>query len=104
MALVSHLIPVETRFHETNVDITYSRYRKHGDLSLDESFFPVVWDDTGYRKPRSAGRADLGYGAGPGSMSSGARPPSTTTRAQACGRHRRRIFSRCWSSTPRTRS
>ena len=40
MALVSHLIPVEARFHETNTDLVYSRYRRHGDLSLDESFFP----------------------------------------------------------------
>jgi len=51
MALVSHLIPVEARFHETNVDVTYSRYRRRGDLSLDESFFPVVWDETRYRTP-----------------------------------------------------
>jgi 2-oxoglutarate-dependent dioxygenase len=51
MALVSHFVPVETRFHETNVDVTYSRYRRRGDLSLDESFFPVVWDETGYRTP-----------------------------------------------------
>ena len=59
MALVSHLIPVETRFHETNVDITYSRYRKHCDLSLDESFFPVVWNDTGYRTSWLAELPDL---------------------------------------------
>jgi ectoine hydroxylase-related dioxygenase (phytanoyl-CoA dioxygenase family) len=51
MALVSHLIPVEARFHETNVDVTYSRYRRRGDLSMDESFFPVVWSETGYRTP-----------------------------------------------------
>jgi ectoine hydroxylase-related dioxygenase (phytanoyl-CoA dioxygenase family) len=51
MALVSHLIPAETRFHETNVDVTYSRYRRRGDLSLDESFFPVLWDESGYRTP-----------------------------------------------------
>jgi len=51
MALVSHLIPVEARFHETNVDPVYSRYRRRGDLSLDESFFPVLWDETGYRTP-----------------------------------------------------
>ena len=49
MALVSHFVPVETRFHETNIDVTYSRYRRRGDLSLDESFFPVVWDESGYR-------------------------------------------------------
>nr|MBA3375171.1 phytanoyl-CoA dioxygenase family protein [Actinomycetota bacterium] len=51
MALVSHMIPVETRFHETNVDVTYSRYRRRGDLALDESFFPVLWDESGYRTP-----------------------------------------------------
>jgi ectoine hydroxylase-related dioxygenase (phytanoyl-CoA dioxygenase family) len=50
-ALVSHLLPVEVRFHETNVDLIYSRYRRRGDLSLDESFFPVVWDESGYRTP-----------------------------------------------------
>jgi ectoine hydroxylase-related dioxygenase (phytanoyl-CoA dioxygenase family) len=51
MALVSHFVPVETRFHEVNVDVTYSRYRRRGDLSLDESFFPVVWDESAYRTP-----------------------------------------------------
>jgi len=51
MALVSHMLAVETRFHETNVDLVYSRYRRHGDLSLDESFFPVIWDESGYRTP-----------------------------------------------------
>jgi 2-oxoglutarate-dependent dioxygenase len=51
MALVSHFIPVEARFHETNVDVTYSRSRRRGDLSLDESFFPVVWEESGYRTP-----------------------------------------------------
>ncbi len=51
MALVSHFVPLETRFHETNVDITYSRYRRRDDLSLDESFFPIVWSESGYRTP-----------------------------------------------------
>ena len=51
MALVSHMLPVEVRFHERNVDLIYSRYRRQGDLSLDESFFPVLWDETGYRSP-----------------------------------------------------
>ena len=35
----------------THVDPIYSRYRRHGDLTLDESFFPVVWDECGYRTP-----------------------------------------------------
>jgi ectoine hydroxylase-related dioxygenase (phytanoyl-CoA dioxygenase family) len=59
MALVSHFVPVETRFHETNVDVTYSRYRRRGDLTLDESFFPVVWSETGYRTPWLAELASL---------------------------------------------
>ena len=59
MALVSHMIPVEARFHEVNVDVTYSRYRRRGDLSLDESFFPVMWDETGYRTPWLAGLPDI---------------------------------------------
>ena len=49
-------VPVETRFHPTEVDLIYSRYRRRADLSLDESFFPVVWDQTG---GRSAWLAEL---------------------------------------------
>jgi hypothetical protein len=30
------------------------------DLSLDESFFPVVWDETGYRTPWLSALPDLG--------------------------------------------
>ena len=47
MALVSHMLPAQARFHETNVDVNYSRYRRRGDLSMDESFFPVLWDRGG---------------------------------------------------------
>jgi ectoine hydroxylase-related dioxygenase (phytanoyl-CoA dioxygenase family) len=50
-ALVSHLLPAHARFHPTNVDPTYSRYRRRGDLSMDESFFPVLYDETGGRTP-----------------------------------------------------
>ena len=49
MALVSHMLPVEARFHPVNVDLTYSRYRRRDDLSMDESFFPVMWDESGGR-------------------------------------------------------
>jgi hypothetical protein len=45
------MLPVEVRFHELHVDVIYSRYKRRGDLSLDESFFPVMWDETGYRTP-----------------------------------------------------
>ncbi len=45
------MLPSNARFHETNVDVNYSRYRRRGDLSMDESFFPVLWDRDGYRTP-----------------------------------------------------
>jgi ectoine hydroxylase-related dioxygenase (phytanoyl-CoA dioxygenase family) len=51
MALVSHMLPADVRFHHEQVDLVYSRYRKRGDLSLDESFFPVMWHENGYRPP-----------------------------------------------------
>jgi ectoine hydroxylase-related dioxygenase (phytanoyl-CoA dioxygenase family) len=51
MALVSHMLPAHARFHHANVDVVYSRYRRRGDASMDESFFPIMWDETGYRTP-----------------------------------------------------
>ncbi len=51
MALVSHLLPSEARFHHRNVDVVYSRYRRRGDTSMDESYFPILWDAMGYRTP-----------------------------------------------------
>ena len=48
--------PASTRRTSTS---TYSRYRRRGDLSLDESFFPVVWDESGYRTPWLAELPDL---------------------------------------------
>jgi ectoine hydroxylase-related dioxygenase (phytanoyl-CoA dioxygenase family) len=59
MALVSHMLPVEARFHPMNVDLIYSRYRRRGDLSMDESFFPVMWDETGGRTEWLADLPDL---------------------------------------------
>jgi ectoine hydroxylase-related dioxygenase (phytanoyl-CoA dioxygenase family) len=48
-AVISHLIPVDAEFHPMNVDPVYSRYRRVGDTSMDESFFPVVWAADGRR-------------------------------------------------------
>jgi ectoine hydroxylase-related dioxygenase (phytanoyl-CoA dioxygenase family) len=58
-ALVSHMLAAETRFHPTNVDLIYSRYRTRGDLSMDESFFPVMFDESGYRTPWLADLPDI---------------------------------------------
>ena len=40
-------------------DLNYSRYRRRGDLSMDESFFPVMWDASGYRTPWLAELPDI---------------------------------------------
>jgi ectoine hydroxylase-related dioxygenase (phytanoyl-CoA dioxygenase family) len=48
-SLVSHLIPADARFHPENVDPVYSRYRRVGDATMDESYFPIVWTGDGRR-------------------------------------------------------
>jgi 2-oxoglutarate-dependent dioxygenase len=48
-ALVSHLVPADTRFHAEYVDPVYSRYRRRGDLTMDETYFPIVWTRDGRR-------------------------------------------------------
>ena len=48
-AVISHLVPVNAEFHPEHTDPVYSRYRRVGDMTLDESFFPVVWTRDGKR-------------------------------------------------------
>ena len=48
-AVISHLIRADARFHPDNVDPVYSRYRRAGETSMDESFFPIVWTRGGGR-------------------------------------------------------
>jgi ectoine hydroxylase-related dioxygenase (phytanoyl-CoA dioxygenase family) len=48
-AVISHLVPVGARFHPEHVDPVYSRYRRKETMSLDESFFPIVWTRHGSR-------------------------------------------------------
>jgi ectoine hydroxylase-related dioxygenase (phytanoyl-CoA dioxygenase family) len=48
-AVISHLVRTDAEFHPEHVDPVYSRYRRVGDLSLDESFFPIVWTRDGRR-------------------------------------------------------
>ncbi|MFM7424333.1 MAG: phytanoyl-CoA dioxygenase family protein [Elainella sp.] len=45
-----HTIPAQTRFHATNrPGYIYGRYKRIGDTNMDESFFPVLWSQEGYR-------------------------------------------------------
>jgi ectoine hydroxylase-related dioxygenase (phytanoyl-CoA dioxygenase family) len=65
-AVISHLAPAATRFHPEHVDPVYSRYRRAGDTTMDESFFPIIWTRDGRRSawldslPELVGAADGG--------------------------------------------
>jgi hypothetical protein len=41
----------EARFHPAVTGYLYSRYKRFGDDTMDESFFPIIWRDDGYRSP-----------------------------------------------------
>jgi phytanoyl-CoA hydroxylase len=48
-SLVAHCMSSEARFHPESVGYIYSRYKRFGDDSMDETFFPVTWRSDGYR-------------------------------------------------------
>ena len=48
-AVISHLLPAGVEFHPEHADPVYSRYRRRDDMSLDESYFPIVWTKDGRR-------------------------------------------------------
>jgi phytanoyl-CoA hydroxylase len=50
-ALVAHCMSSEARFHPSTVGYLYSRYKRFGDDSMDETFFPITWRNDGYRSP-----------------------------------------------------
>jgi ectoine hydroxylase-related dioxygenase (phytanoyl-CoA dioxygenase family) len=49
-SIISHMISSDTRWNPTNPHPIYSRYRRPGEIEMDEAFFPVLWRD-GYRTP-----------------------------------------------------
>ncbi len=50
-SVVAHCMSSEARFHDTNVGAIYGRYKRHGSTEMDESFFPILWREDGYRTP-----------------------------------------------------
>ncbi|MFO1060123.1 MAG: phytanoyl-CoA dioxygenase family protein [Dongiaceae bacterium] len=48
-ALVAHCLSSAARFHPTEISYIYSRYKRAGDETMDESFFPILWTRDGYR-------------------------------------------------------
>ncbi|MFN3461291.1 MAG: phytanoyl-CoA dioxygenase family protein [Oceanibaculum sp.] len=50
-SLVAHCLTSEARFHPTEISYIYSRYRRQDDVTMDESYFPILWRADGYRSP-----------------------------------------------------
>ena len=50
-AVIAHCISSAATFHPTDISYIYSRYKKVGSVEMDESYFPVMWRDDGYRTP-----------------------------------------------------
>ncbi len=44
-----HVLPIEAQFSDRAGGYIYRRYQRTGDPALDESFFPVLWSETGHR-------------------------------------------------------
>jgi ectoine hydroxylase-related dioxygenase (phytanoyl-CoA dioxygenase family) len=49
-SIISHLISTDTRWNPEHNHPIYSRYRRPGEVEIDEAFFPVLWQG-GYRTP-----------------------------------------------------
>ena len=49
-SIISHMISSATRWNPAAAHPVYSRYRRPGEIELDEAFFPILWRD-GYRTP-----------------------------------------------------
>lgn len=50
-SLVAHCMSSEARFHPSTTGYIYSRYKRFGDDTMDETHFPITWRADGYRSP-----------------------------------------------------
>lgn len=48
-SVVAHCMAGDATFHPSNNSAIYSRYKTQHSLDMDESFFPVLWRNDGYR-------------------------------------------------------
>jgi phytanoyl-CoA hydroxylase len=55
-----HLLPEGARFSDRPGGYIYRRYQRTGDPSLDESFFPLLWSESGRRTGWIDGYCDTG--------------------------------------------
>lgn len=55
-ALVSHCVPEDAKFHDTNCGGTgriYRKYKLNNSNRLENSFFPLIWSETSYEVTES---------------------------------------------------
>jgi ectoine hydroxylase-related dioxygenase (phytanoyl-CoA dioxygenase family) len=50
-SVIAHCISSAALFHPTQISYIYSRYKKVNSEEMDESYFPVLWREDGYRTP-----------------------------------------------------
>jgi len=48
-SIVAHCMSSENEFHPTEVGYIYSRYKRFGDPKMDETHFPILWREDGYK-------------------------------------------------------
>ncbi|MFT4561625.1 MAG: phytanoyl-CoA hydroxylase [Gammaproteobacteria bacterium] len=63
-SIVAHCMTSEARHHRVNVSPIYSRYKRFNDDALDETYFPILWRNDGYRTPflDPYSRREIGWG------------------------------------------
>jgi len=63
-SLVAHCMSSDARYRANNVGPIYGRYKRFGDDTMDESFFPVLWRNDGYRSPflEAYARGEIAWG------------------------------------------
>lgn len=48
-SVVTHCMSSDAVFHTSHISPIYSRYKRVGDTTMDESYFPIIWHRSGYR-------------------------------------------------------
>ncbi len=48
-SIIAHCMSSQAEHHATHTHPVYSRYKKQGSQELDESYFPILWREDGYR-------------------------------------------------------
>ncbi|MBE9179810.1 phytanoyl-CoA dioxygenase family protein [Oculatella sp. LEGE 06141] len=57
-SLAVHTLSSEAQFQPTGAAYIYGRYKRVGDTTMDENFFPILWTKDGYRSPHLADYCD----------------------------------------------